>query len=57
MDAAHLRAEAAKCRSLAKGARDKMIAKNLLALAGEYEEEAERAEQELKVEPRMPLPE
>ena len=55
MDAAHLRSEAAKCRSLAKGARDKMMAKNLLALAGEYEVEAKQAEQAPRSQPPMPL--
>ena len=54
--AAHFRAEAAKCRELAKHARDTMTARNLLALAEEYESRAQGLEDEPEAEPPMPTP-
>ena len=51
--AAQFRAEAAKCRSLARVARDSMTAKNLLALAEDYEAEAVRLEASPKAEPPL----
>ncbi|HKR24807.1 MAG TPA: hypothetical protein VJS15_06075 [Allosphingosinicella sp.] len=39
-----LRAQAARCRALARRATDGQVAANLLALAVEYDGEAERAE-------------
>ena len=42
--AAHFRAEAAKCRSLARYARDRMTVRNLLALAEDYEAQARQLE-------------
>ena len=40
----HFRAEAAKCRALARYARDRMTVRNLLALAEDYEAQARRLE-------------
>ena len=40
--ARHFRSEAAKCRSLAKTARDKMTAINLLDLACDYDSQAKQ---------------
>ena len=51
--AAHFRSEAAKCRTLAKIARDKMTAMNLLALAADYEAQASQLEREA---PPNPMP-
>lgn len=39
-----LRAQAARCRALARRSTDGQVAANLLSLAAEYEGEAERAE-------------
>ena len=55
--AAHFRTEAAKCRTLARVARDRMTEKNLLALAEEYEAQARQLEAESGAEPPMPRPE
>ena len=55
--AAHFRAEAARCRDLARHARDEMTARNLLALAEEYDAQAQRLEDEPEAEPPMPMPE
>lgn len=55
--AAHFRTEAAKCRTLAKVARDRMTERNLLALAEDYEAQALRLEAEPRAEPPMPRPE
>ena len=54
--AAELRAEAAKCRALAKQARDRMTVKNLLALAEEYEAQAQGLESGPVPRPPMPSP-
>lgn len=43
-DAAFLRAQAKKCRALARGQVDERTQANLLALAEEYEEQARRLE-------------
>ncbi len=42
--AAQLRAQAAKCRALARRATDRQVAANLLSLAAEYDGEADRLE-------------
>jgi hypothetical protein len=55
MDSAHLRVEAANCRTLAKGARDRMTARNLLALAEEYEAEAQRFDLASELQPSIPI--
>ena len=52
---AHFRSEAAKCRALAKLARDRMTERNLLALAEDYEAQARDLEAEVR--PPMPNPE
>ena len=54
--AAEFRAAAAKCRALAKHARDEMTATNLLALARDYEEQAERLAPRAEPAPPMPTP-
>ena len=52
--AAEFRAEAAKCRALAKGTRDPVIARNLVELADEYDEEARRLDGQPDAQPPMP---
>ena len=54
--AAEFRAQAAKCRALAKQARDHMTVKNLLALAEEYEAQAKALESGPLPQPPMPTP-
>ena len=54
--AAHFRSEAAKCRTLAKIARDPMTARNLLDLASDYEAKAMQMELDDKPRPSMPAP-
>jgi hypothetical protein len=54
--AAELRAQAAKCRALAKQARDRMTVKNLLALAEDYEAQAQTLESSLVPRPTLPTP-
>jgi hypothetical protein len=54
MDAAHFRSEAAKCRALAKVARDRMTARNLLALATDYDAQALQLDLGPRAEPVMP---
>ena len=51
--AAQFRTEAAKCRALAKVARDKLTANNLRALAEDYDAEAERLEGALSAQPPL----
>ena len=51
--AAQFRAEAAKCRALAKLARDKLTANNLRALAEDYDAEAEQLEVATPAEPPL----
>ena len=53
--AAHFRAEAAKCRALARYARDRMTARNLLALAEDYEAQARWLEPAPVAEPPNPI--
>ena len=53
--AAHFRGEAAKCRALARHARDRMTAKNLLVLAEDYEAQARRLELATAAEPPNPV--
>ena len=55
--AAHFRAEAASCRELARHARDTMTARNLLALAEDYEAQAHRLEPPTAAEPPNPVAE
>ena len=55
--AAHFRSEAAMCRSLAKTARDKMTATNLLDLACDYDAKAIQIDLEEDPRPSMPAPE
>ena len=52
--AADFRAQAAKCRALAKQARDRMTVNNLLALAEDYEAQAQALES--GPDPRSPMP-
>ena len=52
--AAEFRAQAAKCRALAKQARDRMTVKNLLALAEDYEAQAQAVESSPISRPPMP---
>ena len=54
--AAEFRAEAAKCRALAKYARDSMTERNLLALAEDYDAHAQRLEGEPEAEAPQPRP-
>ncbi len=54
--AAEFRAQAAKCRALAKHARDRMTVKNLLALAEDYEAQAQALESGALPQPPMPTP-
>jgi len=54
--AAEFRAQAAKCRALAKQARDRMTVKNLLALAEDYEAQAEGIEGGPVPRPTLPTP-
>ena len=53
--AAHFRSEAARCRELARHARDSMTARNLLALAEDYEAQALRLEPAPVAEPPNPI--
>lgn len=55
-NAAECRAEAAKCRALAKHARDRMTANNLLALAQEYESQAAKLDADAGPKPELPAP-
>jgi hypothetical protein len=54
--AADYRAEAAKCRALARHARDAMTANNLLALAEDYETQAALLEAGAGPKPDLPTP-
>ena len=54
--AAHYRSEAAKCRTLARTARDEVTMKNLLALADDYEDQADALERVAEPRP-APRPE
>lgn len=54
--AADFRSKAAKCRALAAAARDEVTARNLLALADDYEEQAAELEREAAPRP-TPKPE
>jgi hypothetical protein len=53
-DAEHCRAQAAKCRLLAKATADKRTLANLLLLAEDYEQEALKLER--GPDPELPLP-
>ena len=51
--ATEFRAEAAKCRALASHARDSMTARNLLALAEDYEHQAQQLESAAELQPPL----
>ena len=55
--AGHFRSEAAKCRSLAKSAHDKMTATNLLDLACDYDAKAIQIDLDENPRPSMPAAE